>query len=61
MAIRMGTSEFGGTFYSQGTAFANLFNRGRADNDQCEVLTSDASIHNAEKLDRGEKIGRAHV
>jgi len=54
MAIRMGTSEFGGTFYSQGTAFANLFNRGRADNDQCEVLTSDASIHNAEQLDRGE-------
>jgi len=54
MAIRMGTSEFGGTFYSQGTAFANLFNRGRADNDRCEVLTSDASIHNAEQLDRGE-------
>lgn len=53
MAIRMGTSEFGGTFYSQGTAFANLFNRGRADNDRCEVLTSDASIHNAEQLDRG--------
>jgi len=49
----MGTSEFGGTFYSQGTAFANLFNRGRADNDRCEVLTSDASIHNAEQLDRG--------
>jgi hypothetical protein len=50
----MGTSEFGGTFYTQGLAFAELFNRGRADADKCVVQTSDASIHNAEQLDRGE-------
>jgi hypothetical protein len=50
----MGTSELGGTFYTQGSAFAELFNRGRPAPDQCKVLTSDASIHNAEQLDRGE-------
>lgn len=54
MAIRMGTSERGGTFYTQGAAFAELFNRGRAENDKCTIQTSDASIHNAEQLDRGE-------
>jgi len=54
MAIRMGTSEFGGTFYTQGSAFAELFNRGRAEKDRCQVLTSHASIHNAEQLDCGE-------
>jgi TRAP transporter TAXI family solute receptor len=54
MAIRIGTSELGGTFYTQGQAFAELFNRGRADADKCIVHTSDASIHNAEQLDRGE-------
>lgn len=53
MAIRMGTSEHGGTFYTQGTAFAELFNRGRGE-DKCIVQTTDASIHNAEQLDRGE-------
>jgi uncharacterized protein len=53
MAIRMGTSEHGGTFYTQGVAFAELFNRGR-DEDKCIVQTTDASIHNAEQLDRGE-------
>jgi len=53
MAIRMGTSELGGTFYTQGMAFAELFNRGRAENGRCVVQTSDASIHNAEQLDRG--------
>lgn len=53
MAIRMGTSEYGGTFYTQGQAIAELFNRGRS-GDQCVVQTSDASIHNAEQLDRGE-------
>ena len=53
MAIRMGTSELGGTFYTQGMAFAELFNRGRAEDDRCAVLTSDASINNAEQLDRG--------
>jgi uncharacterized protein len=54
MAIRIATSEHGGTFYTQGSAFAECFNRGRAEGDQCVVITSDASIHNAEQLDRGE-------
>jgi TRAP transporter TAXI family solute receptor len=54
MSIRMGTSEHGGTFYTQGQAIAELFNRGRAETDKCVVQTSDASIHNAEQLDRGE-------
>ncbi|HWH75866.1 MAG TPA: TAXI family TRAP transporter solute-binding subunit [Candidatus Binatus sp.] len=54
MTVRIGTSELGGTFYTQGSAFAELFNRGRPASDQCAVLTSDASIHNAEQLDRGE-------
>jgi uncharacterized protein len=54
MALRMGTSEYGGTFYTQGSAFAELFNRDRAEDQKCIVQTTDASIHNAEKLDRGE-------
>ena len=54
MAIRIGTSEYGGTFYTQGSAFAELFNRGRAEAERCVVQTTDASIHNAEQLDRGE-------
>jgi uncharacterized protein len=54
MAVRIGTSEHGGTFYTQGSAFAELFNRGRSENDKCVVQTTDASIHNAEQLDRGE-------
>ena len=54
MAVRMGTSEHGGTFYTQGQAIAELFNRGRSGADQCVVQTSDASIHNAEQLDGGE-------
>ena len=54
MALRMGTSEYGGTFYTQGAAFTELFNRGRAEPDKCVVRTTDASIHNAEQLDRGE-------
>jgi TRAP transporter TAXI family solute receptor len=53
MAIRMGTSELGGTFYTQGQAIAELFNQGRVADDQCIVLTSDASIHNAKQLDAG--------
>ena len=53
MAIRMGTSEYGGTFYTQGVAFAELFNSGRVE-DKCIVQTTDASIHNAEQLDRAE-------
>jgi len=54
MAIRIGTSELGGTFYTQGLVFAELLNRGRAGAEQCVVATTDASIHNAEQLDRGE-------
>jgi uncharacterized protein len=54
MAIRMGTSESGGTFYTQGLALAEILNRGRVDPEKCVVQTSDASIHNAEQLDRGE-------
>jgi TRAP transporter TAXI family solute receptor len=54
MPVRIGTSEFGGTFYTQGAAVAELFNQGHAEPDKCIVTTSDASIHNAEMLDRGE-------
>ena len=54
MAVRMGTSELGGTFYTQGLAIAELFNRGHGKEDKCVVQTTDASIHNAEQLDRGE-------
>ena len=53
MVIRIGTSELGGTFYTQGQAIAKLFNIGRAAGDQCAVQTSDASIHNANQLDAG--------
>jgi hypothetical protein len=54
MTIRIGTSELGGTFYTQGQAIAELFNRAHAAADSCVVQTTDASIHNAEQLDRGE-------
>lgn len=54
MALRLGTSEQGGTFYTQGSAIAELFNRGRSETDRCVVQTSEASIHNANMLDRGE-------
>ncbi|HVO91834.1 MAG TPA: TAXI family TRAP transporter solute-binding subunit [Terriglobales bacterium] len=54
MAVRMGTSEYGGTFYTQGLAFAELFNHLRGIADPCVVQTTDASIHNAEQLDRNE-------
>jgi TRAP transporter TAXI family solute receptor len=54
MAIRIGTSEFGGTFHSQGSAFAELYNEGRAEGERCVVQTTEASIHNAEQLDRRE-------
>jgi TRAP transporter TAXI family solute receptor len=50
----MGTSEYGGTFYTQGMALTELFNRGRAEAERCVVETTDASIHNAEQLDRGK-------
>ena len=53
MEVRMGTSEYGGTFYTQGLALAELFNRGRSETEKCVVQTTEASIHNAEQLDRG--------
>jgi TRAP transporter TAXI family solute receptor len=54
MEVRIGTSEYGGTFYTQGLALAELFDRERGAADKCVVKTTDASIHNAEQLDRGE-------
>ena len=54
MTLRLGTSEHGGTFYTQGSAITELFNRGRSEADRCVVQTSDASIHNANLLDQGE-------
>jgi len=54
MIIRIGTSELGGTFYTQGQAIAELFNREYGESDNCVVQTSDASIHNAAQLDRGD-------
>ena len=54
MSVRIGTSEHGGTFYTQGCAFAELFNAGRREDQKAVVQTTDASIHNAEQLDRGE-------
>jgi TRAP transporter TAXI family solute receptor len=54
MPIRLGTSEQGGTFYTQGQAIAELFNKGRSAENLCSVQATDASIQNAEQLDRGE-------
>jgi TRAP transporter TAXI family solute receptor len=54
MKLRIGTAESGGTFYTQGEALAELFNRGRAENDKCVVAPSNASIDNANRLDRDE-------
>jgi TRAP transporter TAXI family solute receptor len=69
VAIRIGTSEFGGTFYTQGAALAELYNAGRRQDERCVVETTGASIQNAEQLEDGELdfafmasnwIGRAH-
>ena len=54
MMIRIGTAELSGTFYTQGQAVAELFNRDRVESDSCVVQTSEASIHNAELLDHGD-------
>jgi uncharacterized protein len=54
MALRLGTSEHGGTFYTQGSAIAELYNCGRSEAGRCVVQTSEASIHNANLLERGE-------
>ncbi|MGH7829723.1 MAG: TAXI family TRAP transporter solute-binding subunit [Candidatus Binatia bacterium] len=54
MAIRIGTSEAGGTFHSQGLALAEVFNKSRPGKEKCTVLATSASIDNATRLDRGE-------
>jgi len=54
MTLRIGTSEFGGTFHSQGAAIAELFNRTRSEEEKCVVDTTLASIDNANRLDKGE-------
>src|SRR4030095_10942162 len=54
MALRLGTSEHGGTFYTQGSAIAELYNCGPSETGRCGVQTSEASIHNANLLERGE-------
>jgi len=54
MTIRIGTSEAGGTFDTQGRAIAEIFNRTAGVQDKCELRTSLASIDNANRLHRGE-------
>jgi TRAP transporter TAXI family solute receptor len=54
MTLRIGTSEAGGTFHSQGLAIAGLFNRTHPDGETCVVGTTLASIDNANRLDRAE-------
>jgi hypothetical protein len=52
--IRIGTSEAGGTFHTQGHAIAEIV-RAAGVTDTIEVLTSDsASVGNARRLDAGE-------
>jgi TRAP transporter TAXI family solute receptor len=52
--IRIGTSEAGGTFHTQGQAIAEIV-RATGVADTIEVLTSDsASVGNARRLDTGE-------
>jgi TRAP transporter TAXI family solute receptor len=54
VSLRIGTSELGGTFYSQALAIAELFNRDRPEAQKCVVDPTDASIDNANRLDKGE-------
>lgn len=54
MTIRIGTSEAGGTFDSQGRAIADLINGAAASGERCELRTTLASIDNANRLDRSE-------
>ena len=54
MTVRIGTSEFGGTFHSQGTALAELFNLAHPGKERCIVDTTLASIDNANRLDKRE-------
>ncbi len=54
MRIRIGTSEGGGTFYSQAVALAELFNRERADEDKCSVHTTLVNLDDLYHLEKGE-------
>lgn len=54
MTIRIGTSEAGGTFDTQGKAIAETMNASASGLDQCELRTSLASLDNANRLHRGE-------
>ena len=54
MSLRMGTSESGGTFDTQGAAIAELFNRKHPGATLQLVRSDGASIDNANLLDRGE-------
>lgn len=54
MVFRVGTADTGGTFDTQGTAIARIFNRSRPPEEHCELTRSSASIDNANRLHRGE-------
>lgn len=54
MALRIGTSEAGGTFHSQAVAIAELFNRTRPDGEQCVVHTTLVSLDDTNRLAGGE-------
>jgi len=54
MTLRIGTSEAGGTFHTQGVAIGGLFNRRPPGKEKCVVETTLASFDNANLFDRGE-------
>lgn len=54
MTLRIGTSEAGGTFDTQGAAIAELFNRRHPEAGMHLVRSSRASIDNANLLDKGD-------
>ncbi len=54
MRLRIGTSEAGGTFYSQALAIADLFNKTHPDGEQCVVTTNLVSLDDVNRFDRGE-------
>lgn len=54
MAIRIGTSEAGGTFDTQGAAIAELINAGGGPDTAITAESNDASVGNARRLEAGE-------
>jgi TRAP transporter TAXI family solute receptor len=54
MALRIGTSTVGSTFYTQGSAIAELLNRGGLVGEVKVIETNLASVENANRLDKGE-------